>query len=85
MEARGQVHAPATLLMGKKIGTHWLGDWVGTKVGLDVLEKKEIPYCWRDLNPGPSSLQPSLYTYCVLLSPVSYWDQNNFVKTIRAR
>jgi hypothetical protein len=32
-------------------GTYWLGDWVGLRVGLDVVEKRETYNC-RESNPG---------------------------------
>jgi hypothetical protein len=38
-------------------GTHWIGDWVGPRVGLDVVEKRKILPC-RESNPAHS---PSLY------------------------
>jgi hypothetical protein len=38
MEVSGQLQAPATLPRGNSPGTHWIGSWVGPKVGLDAVE-----------------------------------------------
>jgi hypothetical protein len=32
-------------------GTHWIGGWVGPKVGVDTVEKRKISHC-RESNPG---------------------------------
>jgi hypothetical protein len=41
MEVNGQFHAPG----GKASGKHWKGDWVGSRTGLDDVEKKILdPY-----------------------------------------
>jgi hypothetical protein len=31
--------------------TYWIGSWVGPRVGLDAVEKRQILYC-RESNPG---------------------------------
>jgi hypothetical protein len=36
MKVSGQLHAPATLLLG----THWIGSWVGLKVDIDDVKRK---------------------------------------------
>jgi hypothetical protein len=36
--------------------THWIGDWVGLRVGLDAEVKKNISRPCRDSNPQSSSL-----------------------------
>ena len=36
---RGQVHAAVILPPVNYNGTHWIGGWVGTRAGLDILEK----------------------------------------------
>ena len=33
---------------------HWLGDWVGSRNGPDVLEKKHITFRYRDSNKDSS-------------------------------
>jgi hypothetical protein len=35
MEVGGQRHVPAALPLGKKPGTHYIGEWVGPRAGLD--------------------------------------------------
>ena len=32
-------------------GTHFIGGWMGPRVGLDVLEKRKTPCPYRDSNP----------------------------------
>jgi hypothetical protein len=47
MEVSGQLHVPAAL----PPVPHWIGGWVGPRVGLDAVEKRKIlPY--RESNPG---------------------------------
>jgi hypothetical protein len=43
MEESVELKALATLLPGKKAGTHSIGGWVGPRVGPEVLEKRKIP------------------------------------------
>jgi hypothetical protein len=44
MEVSSQLHAPAALLPGKRAhGTHFMGSWVDSKPGLDVVEKSVEP------------------------------------------
>jgi hypothetical protein len=39
----GQLQAPAALPPRKELpGTHWIGGWVGSRVGLDDVEKRKI-------------------------------------------
>jgi hypothetical protein len=49
-------------------GTHWIGDWVGPKAGLNVAEKRKI---LRGSNSDPSVVQPaaSRYTDCAIPAP----------------
>jgi hypothetical protein len=43
MEVSGQLHAPAGLPPGKKAhSTYWIGGWVGTRAGLDDVEKRKF-------------------------------------------
>jgi hypothetical protein len=46
-------------------GTHWIGDWVGPRAGLDPVVRRKIPSPRRDLKPRSSSLYPSA-------TPLSY-------------
>jgi hypothetical protein len=42
MEVSGHLHAPAALPTGESApGTHWMGDWVNSRVSLDNMEKKK--------------------------------------------
>jgi len=43
MEVSGEIHTPAALLPGKEPGTHWIGGWVGPRVGLDAVAKRRNP------------------------------------------
>ena len=52
MEVSGQLHAPAALPPGKNLITHWIGSWVGPSAGMDVKEKEELPYLYRDPQLG---------------------------------
>jgi hypothetical protein len=43
MESNGQLHAPATSSSGKEPpGTHWVGGWVGPRVGVHDVEKRKF-------------------------------------------
>jgi hypothetical protein len=43
MEASNQLHSPAALPLGKEPqGNHWIGGWVGPRVILDAVVKREI-------------------------------------------
>jgi hypothetical protein len=44
---------------GKRPGTHWIGDWVGPRAGLNAMEKSLLP-SWES-NPGRAVRSPSLY------------------------
>jgi hypothetical protein len=46
MDVSGQLHASAALTPRKELpGTHCIGGWVGSRRGLDTVEKREILYC----------------------------------------
>jgi hypothetical protein len=53
-----QLHAPAALPPGKRPGTHFIGGWVGPRVGLDGCEESRPP-------PGfdPRTVQPVASRY----------------------
>jgi hypothetical protein len=40
MEVSGHLHAPATLYQGNSPGKHWIGGWVGLRIGLDEVAKR---------------------------------------------
>jgi hypothetical protein len=44
---------------GKTPGTHWIRGWVGTRAGLDAVEKRKILHC-RVSNSGHPARSPSL-------------------------
>jgi hypothetical protein len=40
-------------------GIHWIGGWVGPRIGLDAVVWRKIPRPYLDSNPQSSSPQPS--------------------------
>jgi hypothetical protein len=54
------LHAPAALLPGKAPGTHWLWGWIGSRAGLDPVEKYKIPWPFQESNPCSQALTPWL-------------------------
>ena len=55
----GQLHAPGTLLPGKRPGTHCTGGWVGPRVSLDGCGKSRPPTGIR--SPDSPARSESLY------------------------
>jgi len=55
IEISGQLHAPTALFTGEKASCiHWMGSWVGSIVGSNVLEKKKNPSsCWESKHFSP--------------------------------
>jgi hypothetical protein len=41
MEVSGQLHDPAALSPEKYPGTHWIESWVGSRAGLNSVEKRK--------------------------------------------
>jgi hypothetical protein len=64
MEVSGQLHAPAALHPGKEPGTHWMGDLVNPRAGVDDMERRKIlPLQGLELRYfGPSKHLASIYT-----------------------
>jgi hypothetical protein len=60
MEESGQLHALAALPSGN---THWLGDWVGSRVILNTVVKRKIPNPRRKSNPRTPFLQSVAQRY----------------------
>jgi hypothetical protein len=61
-----QLHAPATLPLGRVPGTHWIGGWVDPRASLDDLEKRKyLTLSGLKLQPlsHPAQSQ-SLYQLC---------------------
>ena len=52
----GQLHAPAALSPGKKVGIHSIADWMGPRAGLDSFREEKMLL----LLPGfePRTVQP---------------------------
>jgi hypothetical protein len=44
-------------------GTHWIGDWVGPRAGLDKVSKRKIPSPRRESNPDRPIVQPVASRY----------------------
>jgi hypothetical protein len=42
MEVSGQLHVPVALRRGFHLRSHWIGDWMGPRAGLDLIEKTKI-------------------------------------------
>jgi hypothetical protein len=61
MDVSGQLQAPDTLAMGKKLGVRWLGAWLGSMAVLGGLKEHETSFPYRDTNSGTiTSLQVSI-------------------------
>jgi hypothetical protein len=58
MEVSGQFHTPKALAPGKVPGTHWIGGWVDSSVGLDSVVKGKTPSPWWEMNPRIPIVQP---------------------------
>jgi len=56
----GNFHVLAVLPPGKHPGSRRIGGWVGPTVGLDILEKREVPNPCRDSIPCSSIPSPIL-------------------------
>jgi len=54
MKASHQLHTLATLTMV----THWTGNWMGPRAGMNVLEKKELSCHYQEVNHISSIDQP---------------------------
>jgi hypothetical protein len=61
----GQLHTLIALLPREiDPSAHWIGNWVGPRAGLDVMEKKKISNPCQELNAWTLIVQPvaSYYT-----------------------
>jgi hypothetical protein len=58
----GQIQAPADFTAEKAPGTHWIGDWVDSRGGLDEVEKKQF-LTLPGLELRPLGLQPVANRY----------------------
>jgi len=60
----GQLYAPAVLPPREGApGTHWIGDWVGTRAGLYTVSNIKIPIPRRESNPDHPIFQPVASRY----------------------
>jgi len=65
MEVTGQLHAPATLPPGERAPlTHWIGDWMGPRAGLDAMMRGKKTLLCQELNFGRPS--HSLFSECMV-------------------
>jgi len=55
MKWSDQLQAPAALPQANNPSTHWIRDWVGSRVGLASFWKAEHSCPCHDSSPGPSS------------------------------
>jgi hypothetical protein len=58
MEMNVQLHVAAVLRWERATGTHWIGGWVGSRVGLDAVEKRKFETC--PSSPQPVAIQTEL-------------------------
>jgi hypothetical protein len=50
-----QLHAPAALPPGKRLGTYFIAGWVDPRAGLEGFKEEKISWPQRSSNPKPSS------------------------------
>jgi hypothetical protein len=48
MEVSGQLHVPDALHPGKGPGTHFVGGWVGLRIGLHTVGKRIISFLCKE-------------------------------------
>jgi hypothetical protein len=65
MVVSGQHRDPAALFPIRNVGTRW----VGSRAGVDVLERGKISWSFHVLNPGPSSAWRNHCTDCAIQAP----------------
>jgi nucleoid DNA-binding protein len=46
------------MLLSKNTGTHWVGSWVGTKSGVDAVDKSRVSCTCREMKPDHSAVHP---------------------------
>jgi hypothetical protein len=69
MEVNCQLHFPAAL----PPGTRYVVGWAGPRVGMDVMEKREISYSFRVSNPNSSIFQLVSQLLYLLSYPNSHY------------
>jgi hypothetical protein len=68
MVMSGQLYASAILPLGKNPRSHWLGEWLGCGVIMNVLEKRKTRDTCQDSRPRLSC--PCLVSILIMLSQV---------------
>jgi hypothetical protein len=73
MEVSGQLHVPSRFTSREgALGTHWIGDSVDPRVGLDAMAKRKNPCPCGE--PSPGRLARGLVTVLTELSQLHCWD-----------
>jgi len=62
MEVSGQPNAPAALGPEKKSSSHWIGSWVGHRLGMDVLENRKSARTGIRTSDEPVSILVAILT-----------------------
>jgi hypothetical protein len=58
MEVSSQIYVPVALSTGKRVpSVHWVGGWVGLRVGLDAVKKRKNSFHFLAGNLTPA-VQP---------------------------
>jgi hypothetical protein len=73
--AKWLASSPSLFNPGEKVpGSHWIGDWVGSRAGVDAMEKRKSCPC-RKSNPCRPARSPSLYRNlkCTLYMLLTEW------------
>jgi hypothetical protein len=64
MEASGELHVPGGFTPGERaLSTHWMGDEMGPRAGLDAVKKRRISFHYRELNPDTPAVQTTSGRY----------------------
>jgi hypothetical protein len=61
---------------------HWIGGWMGSRVGMEVLENKKLSCPYRDSIPGPSIPKPTRYAD---YGKLKWCNINTFPKAINQK
>jgi hypothetical protein len=46
---------------GKSPDIHWIGDWAGSRAGMNIVERRKISSPCRESNPSLSAVQPLVH------------------------
>jgi hypothetical protein len=81
----GQIQAPAALPPGERaLGTHWIGDWLEPRAGLDDVEKRKFLFLLGlKLQPlGRPASSQSPVALLITLSRLLLYIVNDFKITL---